>query len=393
MKTVRYIFPVSFHYRDPFHQRLRSILAENDVDYQVVYCDPFGEYIERGDTVDIAWGLKVPLLSMFSGKALYQWALVPALKADLVIVQQENRLLLNYVLQILSRLGLSNVAYFGHGKNWQSSNEDSLSERFKRFWLTKVDWWFAYTAGVVDYVASRGFPRERITCFNNAIDSRQLRSLLAGVSAQDMDRFRAELGIAKTAQIGVFVGGLYPLKRLDFLVDAAARVREDIADFHLVIAGDGVDRAVAQRAAADHSWVHYLGPVFEGDKALVLKSASVFLIPGLVGLAVLDALTAGLPLVTTNLASHSPEIAYLEHGKTGYIVDDPDDVGVYARQVSALLSDPATLDRLSANAARAAEDYSIENMAQRFADGVLRALTSRGPPLATLVKRRRGRLP
>ncbi len=392
MKTVRYIFPISFHYRDPFHQRLRSLLAENDVDYQVVYCDPFGGYIERGDTVDIAWGLKVPLLNMFSGRALYQWALVPALKADLVVVQQENRLLLNYVLQILSRLGLLKVAYFGHGKNWQSGNEDSLSERFKRFWLTKVDWWFAYTDGVVDYVASRGFPRERITCFNNAIDSRQLRSLLAGVSAEDMDRFRGELGIAKTAQIGVFVGGLYALKRLDFLVEAASRIRDDVADFHLVIAGDGVDRAVAERAATDHSWVHYLGPVFAGDKALVLKSASVFLIPGLVGLAVLDALTAGLPLVTTNLPSHSPEIAYLEHGKTGYIVDDPADVAAYARQVSTLLTDPAVLERMSANALRAAEDYSIENMAQRFADGVLLALASRTPATATQLRMRLDRL-
>ena len=52
-----------------------------------------------------------------------------------------------------------------------------------------------------------------------------------------------------------------------------------------------------------------------------MRMSKLFLMPGLLGLAVLDAEVMGLPVVTTRYPWHSPEIAYLRDGETGVIVD------------------------------------------------------------------------
>ncbi len=378
MKVVKYIFPISHRFRAPFHDRVRMLLAERGVRYDVVYSPPFSENILKKDTVDIPWGKRVPVLSFLSGKAVYQCALHQIVKADLIVVQQENRLLLNYFFQILGRLVGVRVAFFGHGKNWKETETATLRGRFKRLWATRVDWWFAYTRGVADYLVSLGYPSHKITTFNNSIDTAALKSSLESVSEADIEQFRAELGIPSDAPVGLFVGGLYPLKRLSFLIKAAERIRTRVPDFHLVIAGDGPDRKIAEAASASHAWIHYLGAVFEENKAIALGTSDVFLIPGLVGLAVLDALTAGLPVLTTSVPYHSPEIAYLKNGTTGYVLEDSEDTASYAHQVASLLLDREKLRELSRNARLAAEEYSIENMADRFVSGVLGALENHG---------------
>jgi exopolysaccharide biosynthesis WecB/TagA/CpsF family protein len=45
-------------------------------------------------------------------------------------------------------------------------------EKWKQIWLTKVDWWFAYNDLSAGIVRSLGYPEERITSVQNAIDTR-----------------------------------------------------------------------------------------------------------------------------------------------------------------------------------------------------------------------------
>ncbi len=44
--------------------------------------------------------------------------------------------------------------------------------------------------------------------------------------------------------------------------------------------------------------------------------------PGAVGLAILDAFAAGLPMVTTHCRGHGPEIAYLRQNENGLMTED-----------------------------------------------------------------------
>jgi glycosyltransferase involved in cell wall biosynthesis len=161
-------------------------------------------------------------------------------------------------------------------------------------------------------------------------------------------------------------------KKLDFMIEAAILIRARTPDFHLVLIGAGPDDFVVRNAAATHDWIHFMGPIFGSDKAGYFAIADIFLCPGLVGLAVLESFAAGLPLFTTNIPVHSPEIDYLTDSVTGAITDfDPER---YAESVSNCLNAPAVLMRMSKAAKEASNLYSLESMVENFAQGILACL-------------------
>ena len=371
---VAYIFPTSHHYRAPFHEALRSRLAARGVDYIVVYCEPSAENRKKRDTVDISWGRKVALTRL-PGGILYQHGLRSALKSDLVIIQQENSLALNYILNIASVIGVKRVAYFGHGRNFQARDSNSRAERWKRFWATKVNWWFAYTEATRQHVVSLGFPVERITVFNNAVDTSTALAQITDTTPQRLITRRTELGIGSD-DIGVFVGGLYPDKRLEFLVDAADMIRAQVPTFTLLVIGGGNQLPLMQKFSETRPWLKVMGPRFGADKIELMMLGKLFLMPGLVGLAVVDAGAAGLPTVTTAFPYHSPEIAYVEDGKNGIIVQDWKSSRAYADAVVDLLHDVPRQVALSEAARAMADGLSVEAMADNFARGVLTALAA-----------------
>ena len=94
--------------------------------------------------------------------------------------------------------------------------------------------------------------------------------------------------------------------------------------------------------------------------------------PGAVGLHVLDAFCSGIPMATTLEAQHGPEIAYLKDGCNGIIAHGDSDT--YARRVISLLTDDAEYDRLRSGAREAAGHYTLQNMVERFVDGMKRCL-------------------
>ena len=325
----------------------------------------------KNDLVTLDWEERAPTRFWMRDRLI--WVQPPPLdRNEIVLIGQENAILSNYWLQIQRPFG-RRLAYFGHGRNFQAANSNSLAERFKRFWLTKVDWWFAYTQRSADIVAQASFPSNRITVFNNAIDTSAIQAGLAAISGAERDFVRASR-FGGSHNIGVFIGGLYDRKRIGHLIESAIEVRRRVPDFQLMIIGGGPDAPLVEASAARHPWVHAMGPRFGREKTLLASLGRVSLMPGLVGLGVLDSFAYGTPMVTTDLPYHSPEIDYLKDGVNGVIVRDADSVDAYADAVERILLDGAWRDRLRAGAAEALEIYTIEAMAQRFADGVAKAL-------------------
>lgn len=373
MMRVCYVFPVSHHYRRPFHERLRILLAEHDIEYDVFYCEPKSDNLLKRDTVDIPWGRKVAL-SRLPGGIEYQHAFLAVQHYDLIIMQQENKLALNYVLMFFSLFSRYRLAYFGHGRNFQSRNPHGLGERLKRIMATKVHWWFAYTDETRRHIKSLGFSASRISVFNNSVDTSELRDQAAAVTPGRLSELRAELCLAGN-HVGIFVGGIYADKRMPFLVEAADHIRTLIPDFEIIVVGGGPDLPVIENLAKTRPWIRVTGPRFGTEKVELMMLGRVFLMPGLMGLAILDAGIAGLPIVTTAFPWHSPEIAYLQSGHNGLMVGDWENPVAFGDAVSGLLANPAL--RIMGEASRdTADKLSIENMAESFAKGVLAALAA-----------------
>lgn len=373
MKKVLIIQALAKQYRVPFFEQLYLALREEEIQLKVAYGSPNSTELKKADNVHLnpEYGTKVKNWWLLNDRFLYQSVLHKVASADLIIVEQASKHFINYILILLSALSLKKVAFWGHGRNRQAKAK-SFSEWVKRALIDKVDWWFAYTKGTADYLAASGVDKSRITIIQNSIDTKSFRTELFKITHGDLIFARQKIGITESSRVALFCGGLYADKHLEFLILSAKLVKSKVANFELIIVGNGPERYVIEAAAVNESWLHYVGPKFGFEKAQYFKIADVFLMPGLVGLAILDAFVAGLPLITTDIPIHSPEIEYLHHGVNGMMTCH--NYEAYASAVAELLTNQLLLLNLRKGAIDSADHYTLDNMVERSKLGIIECL-------------------
>lgn len=363
-----------FHYRQRFFELLRERLEADGIELVLVHSnDPPAEDVWES-VVELPWSHRVALRRFRVGRRelLWQpcWDLLR--DCDLVIVEQGSRHLLNYLLLAEQLLGRRKVALWGHGRNLKVAEASRLGEALKSRWSRRVHWWFAYNAATAGIVAGLGFPERRITVVDNAIDTRALVDEVTTVSADDVARTRSEFGLSGR-HVGLYLGGLAPAKRLDDLFAAADLVRVEVPDFELVVAGAGPEEPKVRALASTRPWVHVVGTRRGADKARLLAVSQLLLVPAAAGLVVLDSFAAGVPIVVGARCGHGPEVAYLEHGVNGWLVEDGGSPVQYGRAVARLLQDETRRTSLREGCRRSAGRYTVEGMVDRFVAGITRA--------------------
>jgi glycosyltransferase involved in cell wall biosynthesis len=372
-KIVTVIQRVLLHYRKPFFELLRKEMAHRGMELRLIY----GQYAERerakGDEVDISWGRKIRnrYLGRKEKAPVYQPCLISALRSDLIVVEQAARLALNYLLQISCPVAGVRLVFWGHGKNLNEERSGSFGERVKPRNHLGIDRWFAYTDLSAAAMEAAGIPGDRITTLNNSVDTGELRELSGSITEEQSREVRTCLGLGH-GPVGIFCGSLYKEKRIDFLIEAAQRIRSRIPDFHLLVAGNGPESDTMERAAGSCSFIHFAGPAYGIEKALLFAVGDVTLNPGAVGLGILDSFVFRVPTVTTQSGHHGPEIAYLENGTNGFVAEDT--IDAYVSCVVALLKDPGRLTIAKDACRESAGKYTLTNMVARFLEGVELAL-------------------
>jgi glycosyltransferase involved in cell wall biosynthesis len=363
------------HYRIPLFNQLRERLAREGVSLRVVSGDPTTDEAMRHDEGILTWSEHAACHYFLNGKICWQNISPHLAGVDLVIVTQENKLLFNYWL-MLNRKNLP-MAYWGHGRNFQTVLRKSFREYMKRRLTNYADWWFAYTTTSMEVVRQCGFPTERITILNNSVDTSEMQKIRERISDQDLLDYRDKLGLT-SGPVGIFVGSLDRLKNLPLLFSAAQRVRQAIPDFQLLIVGNGHElELVEKQVVTSGGWIHYLGSRKGVDKVKLICLSSVMLNPGMVGLGILDSFVCGVPMVTTQDPKHSPEIAYLKPGVNGFLTSMNEDD--FAAGVIRVIQDQQLHALLSEGCLASAIEYTLENMVENFADGIRHCLAEVKP--------------
>ncbi len=359
------------HYRQAFFDRLRTACLERGIELRLVHGQASQTEALKSDVGELPWADVVHNRFVRIGGKDILWQPYPrSLRdADLVVLIQENRILSNYPW--LLRIGVpatQRVAYWGHGRNLQSGAPSGLRERWKRWFVNRVDWWFAYTELTRQILLSDGFPAQRIAVLDNAIDNERFMADLQAVTPLRVQQCWERLAAQPGVPVALYCGSLYPDKRLELLIAAADLVRARTPEFRLVVIGDGPSRSLVTDAARVRPWLQWVGVQRGIDKASWFRIANAYLSPGAVGLHVLDAFCAGIPMITTDSALHGPEIAYLQSGRNGFVVKA--DAQIYADAYLGLLASPARLDEIRRVAKEDAAHYTLDNMVSRFVDGI-----------------------
>lgn len=370
---VAIIYKSMPQYRRQFFNLLKKRLDVLGIDLLLIYGQAGNKDASKKDEVEIPWATKIENKILKFGRIEVYWQPCLSLLSDvdMVIVEQASKLLINYVMLFQHLLGKRKMAFWGHGKNFQSRGKKYLAETIKRIVSRKVHWWFAYNSLSASVIESLGFPTNRITLVQNAIDTRKLIEVKDQTGLEDLELLKNALDI-KGSNIGIFCGGMYEEKCLDFLFDASLLIKDIIKDFELILIGGGPEAYKAQEKAAIYPWIHYIGPRFDDEKVPYFLVSKVYLMPGLVGLGILDSFALEIPLITTNISFHSPEIEYLDQNSNGLMVKH--DVNQYSSAVVNVLLDNKLRSRLIQGCRTSRLKYSIETMVENFAIGVVNAL-------------------
>ena len=372
MKKVVILYRTIFQYRREFYNQLRNSLLEDNIELLIIYGKlNSADFSSRNDQIDLDWGKFIQNKIFRIGKKELIWQ--PCLKdlkdIDMVIVEQANKLLINYYLMFnRKKLGIK-FCYWGHGRNRQMK-ENSIYNKFKYNFIKNCDWWFAYTQGVKDFLVDRGYPANNITPVQNAIDTDDLRIQYAKVSELETMEIKKELNI-KSDCVGIYCGAMYAEKRIDFILKACYKIKTKIPEFNMIFIGSGEDLHKVDDAAANHNWIHSLGSKFGQDRVKYFKIASIQIMPGAVGLGILDSFAMETPLITTVQDFHGPEISYLENGKNGLITSD--NLDEYTNTVVNLLISKKYIP-MAEYCRSSAEKYTVKNMVENFKSGIINCL-------------------
>lgn len=181
-----------------------------------------------------------------------------------------------------------------------------------------------------------------------------------------------------------YVGRLVGWKGVSDLLAALALLRTRLPDATCVVAGAGQEadrlrREAAERGIADA--VRFVGWVDPGDVPTVFDAADVIVCPSRreangttegQGLAVLEGLASGVPVVATRVGGIPDSV---RDGQDGLLVPDHDPAAL-AGAIERLHADKALATTLGASGRERARDFSRDASAAKF-DALLRELVSR----------------
>jgi len=164
----------------------------------------------------------------------------------------------------------------------------------------------------------------------------------------------------------VHVSNFRPVKRLPDVVEVFARVQEKMKA-HLILIGDGPERSRTESRVRElglSSAVSFLGK--QESFIEILQHSDLFLLPSeneSFGLAALEALSCGVPVVASRIAG-IPEV--VQHEESGFL-SEVGDVADMATHALDLLSDKAKYQRFSSTARRMVlENFGQEQLMDRY---------------------------
>lgn len=373
MKEIVIITKLLPQYRGEFFSLLKDELLKNDIVLEVIYGKDKNIKALKNDEVELEWAKYIPnkTFKFFNAELIWQPCLMEIKDKDLVIVENANKLLLNYYLIFARKFSKYKLAYWGHGRNLQE-NVNSWQNKFKYLFLNKCDWWFGYTNGTKIFLVKRNFPVNKITVVQNAINTLSIKKYYSEFKKNEINELRKELGINSNT-IAIFCGAMYPGKDLDFILETCYRVKQEIPDFHMIFIGSGIEAIKVINASKLNNWIHYVGSKFEKERVKYFKIAQIQLMPYYLGLGLLDSFALETPIITTSNPFHGPEIEYLVNGENGFITNN--NMDDYVSKVVEVLKTKSYVDLIE-GCRLMAKKITLEEMVGNFKDGVLSCLIS-----------------
>jgi glycosyltransferase involved in cell wall biosynthesis len=301
---------------------------------------------------------------------------------DGAVLGAELKMLAHVVLFPLLKLRGRPVLLWGQGGEKGEDRSAAMEAigkagaALKRTAAEHADGYIAYTSAGRDSLTESGIDPAKVFVVRNTLDVEGEIELHARLSDEPVDALREELGLRRDSVVLLFVGRVYPEKKLSEFVSMLRALRDrKLARCPVegVVIGDGPDLERVEREADGLEGVHFVGEIRDRTHvARYLRVSSAMVIPGKVGLAVNHAFAHGVPVITRSGPLHAPEFEYLEHGHNSIVSEG--DLGAFADAIAELVDSPERRAVLARGALESREGLTVAAMATSFHHAVCQTL-------------------
>lgn len=249
---------------------------------------------------------------------------------------------------------------------WSSGffrHNNFLLDIYRKIFFNGFDGIIAYHSNAKDKFYN-DYSVTNVLLAKNGIDERVIHDELIDVSKDEIKEIRKRF-VKNNGLLVLFVGKLTEGKNVNLLLDVASGVG---SKFQFLVIGSGPYEGNLKEYASlkNISNVTFLGRIDEGVNKY-FQAADIFLLPGLGGLALVQALHNGLPIITSTADGSANDL--VKNEINGFISQKVDEEFI----IDSLehLVDQEVRNEFSENSKIIAKEYSIEEIAKNIAEFVI----------------------
>ncbi len=294
-------------------------------------------------------------------------------RPDVLVVEANPRLLSNYAGVWLMKKWKRPVVGWGLGVlDWDAPKWVLfLRLLVLRLYCRQFDVFITYSSKGARNYQQLGIPKEKIFIAHNAVAGTNVEKVLKKIkqSPELIAHWKKEWGLSEKP-IVLFVGRLIPEKEVNHLIEACARLGEIC---EVVIVGDGPERenleALAEKSPTK---IKFLGHQTGEPLSLCFAASDLFVLPGLGGLAIQEAMGYGKPVIVA--IGDGTQADLVHHGKNGFLVE-PGDIPGLSQTIEKCLNDQDSLNKMGEESLRIVrEEHNLETMVTSFLEALRFAL-------------------
>lgn len=248
-----------------------------------------------------------------------------------------------------------------------------LTARIRKYCYARVAGTLNYSTAAYDILPSYGVKREQIHVTYNSTDTEALWREKAAVLA-------APALLPPSERRLLHIGRLVKWKRVDLLIEAFARTLTQYPDAELVIVGNGPELDNLKKQAASlglplrskeengvdgRGCVRFIGAVYDPKElGAYMNEATVYVLAGMGGLSINDAMTYALPVVCS--VCDSTERDLVTDGRNGLFFRDGD-ADSLTEKILQLLASPQECRRMGQESERIIrEQINIDTVSEHY---------------------------
>lgn len=300
MKKIKVVvlYRVIQHWRCPMFQRISNL---KNIDLKVFYGADFeGTKVVSGEKIEGFKSEKLPTIKIKKkhNGGERQMPFCPTLffklikeGPDVIITEGKSNFANAFLGFIYAKLFGKKIVWWGLGK-LRYEKLDSKKDKFVQSIERKCDAQLVYSSVGKEYYESLGIPSSKIFKAVNVVETERIEEI------RKSEGYKLAVAAKGSTFNVLYVGAVNKNKKIELLIDAFATFSKGKNDVKLMLVGGGsyLHEIIERAKDKGITSIETPGQVIDGLYRY-FAVADVFVLPGLGGLAISEAMAYGLPVI------------------------------------------------------------------------------------------------